>query len=123
MRAARLPHTPNAILGRAKGDRDRVHVGGLAEKAKNKLGEAKEAVSGVAGSVKEKVAAMGESATQTAEGLGRGAQDVYEQGRSTATEGWPQNRAWVSFNYGTGGERHGGVSSRRGSWVRCSWGP
>ena len=60
------------------------HVGGLAEKAKNKLGEAKEAVSGVAGNVKEKVAAMGESATQTAEGLGRGAQDVYEQGRSTA---------------------------------------
>lgn len=62
------------------------HVGGLAEKAKNKLGEAKEAVSGVAGSVKEKVAAMGESATQTAEGLGRGAQDVYEQGRSTAAK-------------------------------------
>ena len=62
------------------------HVGGLAEKAKNKLGEAKEAVSGVAGNVKEKVAAMGESATQTAEGLGRGAQDVYEQGRSTAAK-------------------------------------
>ena len=62
------------------------HVGGLAENAKNKLGEAKEAVSEVAGTVKEKVAAVGESANQTAEDLGRRAQDVYEQGRTTATK-------------------------------------
>ena len=61
-------------------------AGGLAESAKNKLGEAKQAVSEVAGSVKEKVAAVGEAANQAADDLGRRAQDVYEQGRTTATK-------------------------------------
>ena len=61
-------------------------VSGFVENAKNKLGEAKEAVSGVAGTVKEKVAAVSEAANQTAEDLGRRAQDVYEQGRTTATK-------------------------------------
>ena len=60
-------------------------AGGLAESAKNKLGEAKEAVSEVAGAVKEKVAAVGQAANQTADDLGRRAKDVYHQGRSTAT--------------------------------------
>ena len=66
--------------------------------AKNKLGEAKEAVSGVAGTVKEKVAAMSESASQTAEDLGRGAQDVYRARPLDCDEGWPQHRAWISFD-------------------------
>ena len=57
---------------------------GLVENAKNKLGEAKEAVSGVAGTVKEKVAAVGEAASQTAEELGHRAQNVYQQSSSTA---------------------------------------
>jgi hypothetical protein len=61
-------------------------AGDLAESAKNKLGEAKQAVSEVAGTVKEKVAAVSEAANQTAEDLGRRAQDVYEQGRTTATK-------------------------------------
>ena len=58
---------------------------GLAESAKHKLGEAKEAVSGVADTVKEKVTAASEAASRTAEDLGRHAQDVYQQGRSRAT--------------------------------------
>ena len=61
-------------------------AGGLAESAKNKLGEAKEAVSEVAGTVKEKVAAVGQAANQTADDLGRRAKDVYHQGRSSATK-------------------------------------
>ena len=55
----------------------------LAENAKNKLGEAKEAVSEVAGTVKEKVASVGEAASHTAEDMGRRAQDVYQQSSST----------------------------------------
>ena len=58
---------------------------GFTESAKNKLGEAKEAVSGVADTVKEKVTAVSEAASRTAEDLGRHAQDVYQQGRSRAT--------------------------------------
>ena len=57
---------------------------GLVENAKNKLGEAKEAVSGVAGTVKDKVAAVGEAASQTAEELSHRAQNVYQQSSSTA---------------------------------------
>ena len=57
----------------------------FAESAKGKLGEAKEAVSGVTGTVKEKVSAVSEAASRTAEDLGRHAQDVYQQGRSRAT--------------------------------------
>ena len=59
---------------------------GFAETAKNKLGEAKETVSGVTETVKEKVTAVSEAASRTAEDFGRHAQDVYEQGRSSATK-------------------------------------
>ena len=59
---------------------------GFAENAKNKLAEAKEAVSGVAETVKEKVATVSEAANQTAEDLGRRAQNAYQQGRSSATK-------------------------------------
>ena len=55
----------------------------LAKSAKDKLGEAKEAVAGVAGVVKEKVTAVSEAANVAADDLGRRAQDVYQQGRST----------------------------------------
>ncbi|HEY5814202.1 MAG TPA: hypothetical protein VIT23_16295, partial [Terrimicrobiaceae bacterium] len=57
---------------------------GLAQTAKEKLGEAKESVSEAAGAVKEKVAAAGEAASHAAEDLGRRAQNVYQQSSSAA---------------------------------------
>jgi ElaB/YqjD/DUF883 family membrane-anchored ribosome-binding protein len=57
---------------------------GFAESAKDKLEHAKEAVAGVAGAAKEKVSALGDATTKAAEDAGRRAQQVYEEGRSTA---------------------------------------
>ena len=57
---------------------------GIAESAKEKLEHAKEAVAEVAGTAKEKVSALGGAATVAAEDAGRRAQQVYQEGRSTA---------------------------------------
>ena len=57
---------------------------GIAESAKDKLEHAKEAVGEVAGAAKEKVAALGDATTKAAEDAGRRAQQVYQEGRSTA---------------------------------------
>ena len=57
---------------------------GFAESAKDKLEHAKEAVAEVAGAAKEKVSAFGDAATKAAEDAGRRAQQVYEEGQSTA---------------------------------------
>jgi ElaB/YqjD/DUF883 family membrane-anchored ribosome-binding protein len=57
---------------------------GFAESAKDKLEHAKEAVAGVAGVAKEKASALGDAATEAADDVGRRAQEVYQEGRSTA---------------------------------------
>ena len=57
---------------------------GFAESAKEKLEHAKEAVAEVAGAATEKVSALGGAATVAAEDAGRRAQQVYQEGRSTA---------------------------------------
>ena len=57
---------------------------GFAESAKEKLEHAKEAVAGVAQAAKEKVSALGDATTSAAEDTGRRAQQVYQDGRSTA---------------------------------------
>ena len=57
---------------------------GFAESAKEKLEHAKEAVAGVAEAAKEKVPALGDATTSAAEDAGRRAQQVYQEGRSTA---------------------------------------
>jgi ElaB/YqjD/DUF883 family membrane-anchored ribosome-binding protein len=57
---------------------------GFVESAKDKLEHAKEAVSEVAGAAKEKVSAWGDATTKATEDAGRRAQQVYEEGRSTA---------------------------------------
>lgn len=57
---------------------------GFAERAKEKLEHAKEAVAGVAEAAKEKVSGLGDATASTAEDAGRRAQQVYQEGRSTA---------------------------------------
>ena len=57
---------------------------GFGESAKDKLEHAKEAVAEVAGAAKEKASALGVAATKAAEDAGRRAQQVYEEGQSTA---------------------------------------
>ena len=57
---------------------------GFAESAKHKLEHAKDAVAEVAGTAKEKVGALGDAVNEAAEDVGRRAQQVYQEGRSTA---------------------------------------
>ena len=83
MRAARLPHTPTNTWKSKR--RSGTSAAWLRTRKTNSEKQKKQSRK-LPGALRKKCAAVGEAANQTAEDLGRRAQDVYEQGRTTATK-------------------------------------
>ena len=81
---AATPYDPSEYQGNNQTETGGESGPGFAESAKGKLEHAKKAVADVAGATKEKAGALGDAASEAAEDVGRRAQEVYQEGRSTA---------------------------------------
>ena len=81
---AATPYDPSGYQGDNQTETGGESGPGFVESAKDKLEHAKGAVAEVAGAAKEKAGALGDAASEAVEDVGRRAQEVYQEGRSTA---------------------------------------